>query len=279
MDEAAKKRWKRILWGDLSGSRLLKSAAFIYGSLWLFGVLGSDRVLYQPHPSSYAGDPSILRLEAAGGATTAARYLPGPGGRDPYTILYSHGNAEDLGDVAPLLERLEALGFAVLAYDYGGYGESTGAPSEERLLQDIDAAYAHLTEERGVPPGRIIAYGRSLGGGPSVDLASRRPLGGLILESTFVSVFRVVTRVPLFPGDRFKNLDKMERVTCPVLVMHGRADTLIPFHHGEALFAAARGPKRSLWVDQAGHNDLLLTAEDAYDQAITDFVRLLGRAH
>jgi len=267
--------WKRILWGELSWSRLAKSVAFIYGALLLFAVLGSDRLLFQPHPSSYPGAPDLLRLATPGGATIAARYLPTPGADAPYTILYSHGNAEDLGDITPLLERLQGLGFAVLAYDYEGYGESEGAPSEERVIQDIDAAYAYLTEQRRVPPARIIAYGRSLGGGPAVDLASRAPIGGLILESTFMSVFRVVTRVPLFPGDRFENLEKMARVTCPVLVMHGRLDALIPLHHGEALLAAARGPKRSLWVDAAGHGDLPFVAEAAYDEAITDFARLL----
>jgi hypothetical protein len=177
--------------------------------------------------------------------------------------------------VTPLIERLQGLGFAVLAYDYEGYGESGGTPSEEAVIRDIEAAYAYLTEQRGVPPGRIIAYGRSLGGGPSVDLASREPIGGLILESTFMSVFRVITRVPLFPGDRFKNLEKMERVGCPVLVMHGKSDSLISFRHGEALLAAARGPKRSLWVDAAGHGDLPFAAGGAYDAAIGDFARLL----
>jgi fermentation-respiration switch protein FrsA (DUF1100 family) len=274
MDEGRKRFWRRILWGGLSPSRLLKSVAFIYGALCLFAVLASDRLLFRPHPSSYAGDPAILRLPTSGGTTIAARYLPSSVDA-PYTILYSHGNSEDLGDLAPRIGRLQGLGFAVLAYDYEGYGESGGTPSEEGVIRDVDAAYAYLTERRGVPPGKIIAYGRSLGGGPSVDLASRRPIGGLILESTFTSVFRVVTRVPLFPGDKLRNLEKMERVACPVLVMHGRADTLISIRHGEALLAAARGPKRSLWVDGVGHGDLPFAAGGVYDAAIADFVRLL----
>jgi abhydrolase domain-containing protein 17 len=195
-------------------------------------------------------------------------------GERPYTILLSHGNAEDLGDLAPLLERLQALGANVLAYDYEGYGVSDGAPSEARLYADVDAAYRYLTVERGVPPEDVIAYGRSLGGGPSVDLASRRPLGGLVLESAFTSVFRVVTRVPIFPGDELRNLSKMGRVRCPVLVMHERRDPVIPFHHGEALFAAAPGPKLRLWVDAEGHADMASVAGDDYDRAIGDLLRL-----
>lgn len=258
--------------GELSAKRLLKSAAFIYGSLALFAHFGSDRLIFQPHSAGYTLGPGLVTIDASG-TPIAARFLETPGAR--YTILVSHGNAEDLGDLTGLLSRLQAIGVNVLAYDYEGYGASAGSPSEERVYADVDAAYTYLTTARGVPPGRIIAYGRSLGGGAAVDLASKRAIGGLILESTFMSAFRVMTRVPLFPGDKFQNLAKMPRVRCPVLVMAGRRDALISIHHGEALFAAAPGPKLSLWVDGAEHANVPYVAGPDYEAAIRELLRLV----
>jgi hypothetical protein len=176
MNERTKRLWKRILVGELSVKRLVLAALFIYCSLLAFALLGADQILFQPHPPGYTRDEGLLFLETEGGARIAARHFTAPGAR--YTILFSHGNAEDLGDIEPLLLRLQALGLDVIAYDYEGYGQSEGRPSEARVYADIDAVYRYLTEQRGVPSERILAYGRSLGGGPSVDLASREPLGG-----------------------------------------------------------------------------------------------------
>jgi fermentation-respiration switch protein FrsA (DUF1100 family) len=273
MDEARRRLLRRLFVGELSGKRFLRSAAFIYGTLAVFAYFGSDRLIFQPHPPGYSLGPGVLTIDA-GGVRIAARYLESPGAR--YTLLVSHGNAEDLGDLTELLARLRDVGVNVLAYDYEGYGASGGSASEARVYADVDAAYTYLTTERGVPPGRIIAYGRSLGGGAAVDLASRRPIGGLILESTFMSIFRVITRVPIFPGDKFQSLAKMPRVRCPVLVMHGKRDALIPIRHGEALLAAAPGPKLSLWVDEAEHADLPFVAGREYEAAILELLRLAG---
>lgn len=264
---------RRLFVGELSWKRLGKSVAFIYGSLTVFALVVSDRLIFHPHPPRYSLGPGWLTIDA-GGVPIAARHLTTPGAR--YTLLVSHGNAEDVGDMSEMLARLQGLGVNVLAYDYEGYGRSGGAPSEARVYADVDAAYTYLTTTQGVRPGHIIAYGRSLGGGAAVDLASKRPLGGLILESTFMSTFRVMTRYPIFLGDKFKNLAKMPSVRCPVLVMHGRRDGLIPIAHGEALLAAAKGPKLSLWVDEAEHADLPFVTGPAYEAAIRELLRLVG---
>jgi pimeloyl-ACP methyl ester carboxylesterase len=148
---------------------------------------------------------------APDGVALLAVHLPNP--QAVYTVLFSHGNAEDIRDVAPLLNEIHESGFGVFAYDYRGYGTGDGVPTEENAYKDIDAAYAYLTGTLGVAPARIIAYGRSLGGGPAVDLASRKPLTGLILESTFVTAFRVRTHIPILPFDKFRNQDR--RRACP----------------------------------------------------------------
>jgi fermentation-respiration switch protein FrsA (DUF1100 family) len=263
-------RLQRLLIGELSWRRFRRSLVSIpvlsYAGLLLFAYFWSDRMIFQPRPSSYSEGPSILKLKTADGETISARYLPNPDAA--YTILFSHGNAEDLGLVSPFLEDLQRRGFAVIAYDYHGYGTSSGRPSEERAYMDIDAVYAHVTTTLQVEPRRIIAYGRSLGGAVAADLASRKPVGGLVLESTFVSAFRVVTRIRVLPFDKFETLSKLPAIHSPILVVHGKQDEVVPFQHGERLFAAANEPKRSLWVGEAGHNDIALIAAGELEQAL-----------
>src|SRR6267142_1181239 len=111
--------------------------------------------------------------------------------------------------------------------------------------------------------------------GNAVDLASRRPLAGLIVESGFVTAFRVMTRLPLLPFDKFRNIDKIGHVRCPVLVMHGEADEIVPLWHGQRLFQAAPPPKRLLAVAGAHHNDFMWVAGERYARALREFEALL----
>lgn len=253
------------------GRRLVASAAFIYTSVTVIVWLLADRFLFPREPASYADGPDIVKLSTRDGARISAVHLVRPDA--PFTVLFSHGNAEDLGDLRPELERVRASGFSVLAYDYRGYGTSEGRPSERAIYQDVDAAFA-LLRSKGVPSRRVLVYGRSIGGGPSVDLAAREDVGGLILESAFTSAFRVVTRVRLFPFDAFDNLAKLPRVKAPVLVMHGTADRVVPIRHGRALFDVARTEKRALWVEGAGHDNLPWMAGDAYGKALQEIAAL-----
>jgi fermentation-respiration switch protein FrsA (DUF1100 family) len=254
-------------------TQALLSGVVIYAAACALVWLVSDRLIFLPPAATYRHGAEILSLATADGVRISAVYLAN--GPADFTILYSHGNAEDLGLIAPVLARLREWGFAVFAYDYRGYGTSHGTPSERGAYEDVDAAYAYLTRTLGVPPGRIISYGRSVGSGPAVDLAARRHLAGLVVESGFVTAFRVMTRVPLLPFDKFRNVDKIARVSCPVLVMHGEQDDIVPIAHGRRLFRAAPEPKRFLWVEDAGHNDFMLVAGDRQARALREFADLL----
>jgi abhydrolase domain-containing protein 17 len=266
-------RLRRLLIPELSFLRIVLSLAFIYAAVAALVWVASDRMIFLPPAPSYGDTPNLIRLPAAGGERIAAVYLLNP--RATYTVLFSHGNGEDLGWVLPLLPVLRDLGFSVLAYDYRGYGLSEGRPSEGNVYADIDAADDYLTRELGVPPDRIILYGRSLGAGAAVDLAARQPVAGLILESPFLTAFRVMTRVPLFPFDKFRNLDKIGRVRCPVLIMHGEADEIVPLWHGERLFERTPGPKMFVSIPGAHHNDFMWVAGARYAAALRDFEILL----
>lgn len=248
------------------------AAVFAYALLLAYAWLASDRLIFRPPPPTYPDGPQILKIPTPDGVALAARHLPQAGAR--FTVLYFHGNAEDLGSVEPFLAELrDRLGVSVLAWDYRGYGRSGSRPAEPSTLRDARTVAAYAAEHLGVPPERIILYGWSLGGGPAVALAAGRRYAGLILQSSFTSAFRVMTRVRLLPFDKFDNLAKIGRISCPLLVIHGTADRVIPFSHGKSLYAAAAGPKSHLRVEGAGHNDLIETAGDAYWQALDGFVR------
>ena len=267
---------RKLLFGEFTFKRLVRSLIFIYIFFGLYVFFVADRMIFLPQPSSYQDTSAILKVKTADQILLSAVYLPNPA--STYTILYTHGNAEDLGDIQPVLQQLHNTGFSVFAYDYRGYGTSQGKPSERNSYQDIGTVYDYLTQQLGVPARRIIAFGRSVGGGIAVDLAARKPLAGLIMESCFTSAFRVVVPFPILPFDKFRNIDKIKKVTCPVLVMHGKADDIIPFQHGQKLFAAANEPKLSLWVEQAGHNDFMWVAGEQYADILRKFAQLVEKS-
>jgi len=252
--------------------RALRIGVLAYAGLALLFWIVADRLMFQPQAAGYRHSPEMVRIPVDGD-TLAAFWLPAPGAR--HTVLFSHGNAEDIGDNLAFLEEMRRAGFSVLAYDYRGYGLSTGRPSERRAYRDAEAAFAHLTGALGVPPERVIIHGRSLGGGVSTALAARRPVAGLVLESTFTSIYALVPGVRAFPPDRFRSHARLRGVRAPVLVIHGTRDEVVPFAHGERLLAAAPGPKERLWVEGAGHNDLLHVAGERYWDALRAFARLI----
>jgi hypothetical protein len=152
----------------------------------------------------------------------------------------------------------------VLAYDYPGYGLSAGKPTEKSVYASAEAAYRFLTERRNIAPSDIIVLGRSIGSGPACYLAEKYPVGGLVVEAGFTSAPRVLTRIRILPFDPFPNIRRVPNIACPKLFIHGTADDVVPFSHGKALFAAAREPKTTRWLDGAGHDDLMLVLGDDY---------------
>ena len=244
----------------------------LYLGLFAFAFFLSDSMIFLPHPSSYKDSPDILKITTANGKKISAIYLPNPSAR--FTLLVSHGNAEDLGDDRYWLEDLRRAGFSVFAYDYEGYGTSEGKATEKAAYEDEAAAYEFLAVNLQTAPDRIIIFGRSVGTGPATYLAARRPSAGLILQSPFVSAFRVLTRVPLLPFDKFPNYKYIRHVHCPVLIMHSHGDSVIAFWHGEKMFDLANPPKQAFWAQNADHNEMDLT--QGYIPAIQAFAATLG---
>jgi pimeloyl-ACP methyl ester carboxylesterase len=201
-----------------------------------------------------------------------AWYAPGPA--EAPTLIWSHGNAGNIGGRAPILVAMARRGLRVLAYDYRGYGRSSGAPNETGVYLDAVAAFDHEIG-RGTASRSIVCFGESLGGAVSIALAERRPCAAVAVVSTFTSLADVARRhygpLGALAGHRFDSLARVGRLTMPLLVAHGDQDEIVPFELGEQLFAAAPGPKRFHRVVGAHHNDVLL------DPGLVDAVAAFAR--
>jgi fermentation-respiration switch protein FrsA (DUF1100 family) len=250
---------------------MLLLLSLLYLSLALFAFFLSEKMIFLPHPSSYRDSAEVLKVTSANGKRISAIYLPNPSAK--FTLLVSHGNAEDLGDDRYWLEDLRRAGFSIFAYDYEGYGTSEGKATEKAVYQDVAAAYDYLALNLNTPPDRIVIFGRSVGTGPATYIAARRPAAGLILQSPFLSAFRVLTRVPLLPFDRFPNAKNIHHVHCPVLILHSRADSVIGFWHGQKLFDLANEPKQFFWANNVDHNEMDMAK--GYLEALQKFSRSL----
>jgi fermentation-respiration switch protein FrsA (DUF1100 family) len=191
-----------------------------------------------------------------------AWYAPGPA--EAPTLIWSHGNAGNIGGRAPTLVAMARRGLRVLAYDYRGYGRSSGAPNEAGVYLDAVAAFDHEIG-RGTAPRSIVCFGESLGGAVSIALAERRSCGAVAVVSTFTSLADVARRhygpLGALAGRRFDSLTRVGRLTVPLFVAHGDQDEIVPFELGERLFAAAPEPKLFHRVVAAHHNDVLLSSD------------------
>ena len=253
--------------------RTLLALLLFYIAICVYALLVSDSVIFQPHRSSYTDTAGVLKITSRNGRKISAVYLPNPSAQ--FTLLVSHGNAEDLGDIRDWLDDMRQSGFSVFAYDYQGYGTSQGKPTEQAAYDDESAAYDFIALNLATPPDRIIIFGRSVGTGPAVRLATRRPAAGLVLQSPFLSAFRVLTRAPIIPFDRFPNYKRIDHVHCPVLIMHGTSDSVIGIWHGRKLFELANQPKEFVAVQGADHNDVSPAVTRVYNQALVKFASTL----
>ena len=262
-----------LLFGCMIENPLIRYAMYgggIYLFVNLYALFISDRLLFRPQESGYTHLPNEVRIPTTDGDMLTAVWLENPNAE--FTLLFSHGNGEDLSVVMPFIEQFHSLGYSVLMYDYRGYGTSDGTPSYRKIKDDASAVYRWLTEEQQVAPKKIIAQGRSLGGGVATWIAAQYDVGGLILECSFASALRVKTGVHLLPWDKFNSEKLIKEADCPVLVIHGKNDRVVPFWHGKKLYAAAPGPKEHLWIENAEHMDYAYVAEERYFDKISDFI-------
>lgn len=250
--------------------RMLAFLVILYALLAVAAHFLSLGMIFPRPPLKYAAGPDYVTLTASDGVKLAGRYWANPGAK--YTLLYLHGNYEDLGSLAEYMPGfVQQGGYASFAIDYRGYGLSEGRSTEASAYADAQLAYDYLRHTLKVPADRIVIFGYSLGGGMAVELALRQPAAGLVLQGAFVSAYRVMTRVTLFPGDKFNNISKVPQLKLPALVIHGTADNTVPFWHGEALYAAITARKTKFFIEGGGHAGLPDFAGPLYWEELRKF--------
>ena len=272
----------------LVGALLL--LALGYAALVTLLWLRQENMLFLPNipsrqlvatPADVGLGYEALRLATADGETLDAWFVPASPERA--VLLFFHGNAGNISHRLDSLRIFHALGLSVLIFDYRGYGRSSGHPSEQGTYEDARAAWRHLVGERGVAAERIVLFGRSLGGAVATRLAAEHQPAGLIVESTFRSVPALAAEIYWFLPVR--SLARLEypaerligSVQAPVLVVHSTEDEIIPFHHGEALHAAAGSSARLLAL-RGDHNTGFMLSATAYLEGLDGFLDQLGFA-
>lgn len=258
--------------------------AGLYFLLVLCMYIFQDRLLYFPDQPGreYVKVPTDVGLEyeEVRISTTDSVVLDGwfvPADKARGVVLFFHGNAGNISHRHDSIQIFNSLGLDVLIFDYRGYGQSTGTPSEPGTYLDSEAVWRYLVEERSIPPQNIILFGRSLGGAIAVHLASEQNPAALIVESTFTSVPDLAAELypwlPVRSMSRFhyNALQKMRSVTCPVLVVHSPQDEIIPIRHGRRIYAAAQEPKDFLEIS-GNHNNGFLLSGTFYTAGLDHFL-------
>jgi len=202
-----------------------------------------------------------------------------PGEKAQPVILHFHGNAGNISHrldfVQPFLQR----GLSLFLFDYRGFGKSEGRPNEEGLYRDGMAAYEYLVQKKGIVPGNIVLHGHSIGAAVAIEVALKRSIRSVILESAFTSTKDMAKTIALFalispvlPAN-YNNLEKIRRVPVPKLFVHGDRDEIVSFSMGQKLFEAAAEPKFFYPVKDAGHNDVFIVGGRKYFEVFAEFAR------
>jgi pimeloyl-ACP methyl ester carboxylesterase len=249
-----------------SWRRRLVDWGFCYVGVMVVLMLLEGRLIYHPETAveSWVSPPDPAITDVFFDLPTGERihgwWLPRAGSER--VVLYCHGNAGNLSHRGGVLHRwADVVDGSVLIFDYPGFGRSTGRPTEQSCCASGEAAWNWLTVEKQTPPHKIVLMGTSLGGGVATELARAHDCRALVLVKTFTSVPDMAqATVPWLPArylvrHRFDNLSKLPQIHRPVFITHGTADSVIPFSHGERLFAAANEPKQFVPIQGEDHNE------------------------
>lgn len=266
----------------MNGSPLLAwalGAALAYGAACLI----ARRALYVPmrHPRGEWDRQTLLGasdvfITTEDGVQLHAWWAGPPQNR--LVTLHLHGKAGNITHRAALARELVRAGSSVLLLDYRGYGKSAGHPGESALTRDAEAAFDFLVS-RGIAAHSIVLHGESLGAAVAVELATRRPCAGIVLDAPFTTLRAAAAVAAPIAGPLvlwgFPTLERIGRIGAPVLIIHGALDRVAPWGQGRELFAAAPEPKYFWTVEGAGHDDILLTAGVRYRDRVAEFYRTL----
>ena len=254
-------------------------------SYGVFLVSCERRIIYHPYkypegnwsPSSSLVSKEDVHFISGDGVRLHGWYISSKSSNA--TLLWFHGNAGNITHRLVNIEALKPLDLDIFIFDYRGYGKSEGEPNEEGIYLDSQAAYDWLVKVKRIIPEKIILFGRSLGGICAVEVASKNPAAGIILESAFPSAGKMAKNFfPVLPlgwaiKSKFNAIGKVPNLKIPKLFLHGTRDEIVPYNLGRELFSAAAEPKIFYDIEGAGHNDTFLVGGANYFNSIDQFVK------
>lgn len=260
---------------------LIMVVVMTYLSVVLLVYFGQSRLIYYPvQKISYMPDAIGLDYTPVNIATTDGEALHGwwvsaPDAKG--TVLFFHGNAGNISHRINYLKMFERLGYNTLLFDYRGYGQSTGTPTESGTYLDAQAAWRYVTETQGIAAERIVLFGESLGGAVAVWLAAHEKPGLLVLASTFTSVPDMAAELyPFLPVRwiarfQYNTLESLQSVTCSVFIAHSPDDDIVPFAQSQRLLEAAPEPKEFLFL-HGGHNSGFIFMQPEWIKSLGTFM-------
>jgi len=255
-----------------------------YGGLGLILYFMQPKFLYGPvgeisyTPGELGLDFEKVIFRTDDGLQLNGWYIPADNSR--FTMLFCHGNGGNMMHRLDSINIFHDLGLNCFIFDYRGYGNSQGKPSEEGTYTDAMAAYKWLIEEKGISTNDIIIFGRSLGGSIAAQLAGKIKVKALVIESTFTSYIAIGKKfypympVRWFAGFSYQTINHIKEVHCPVMIIHSRDDEVIPFEFGLELYEAAKEPKDFVEI-LGSHNDGFLISGEIYNKAWKKWLKFL----
>jgi len=270
-------------------SMLISIAVVLFIAYWGLGLVlyfMQPVFLYSPvqevpyTPEELGLDFEKVIFKSDDGLMLSGWYIPA--NNSELTVLFCHGNGGNMMHCLDSINILYNLGLNCFIFDYRGYGNNEGKPSEEGTYLDVRAAYKWLTEEKEISPDDIIVFGRSLGGSIAAQLASKVKVGALIIESAFTSYVDIGRKfypympVRWFARFSYRTVDYVKDVHCPVMIIHSRNDETIPFEFGLELYEAANEPKEFVEIF-GSHNDGFLVSSEIYKNAWTKWLKSLKK--
>ena len=252
-----------------------------YLSVVLIVYFGQSRLIYFPQqqisntPKDIGLDYTSVHIPTSDGETLHSWWIPVPDAKG--TVLFFHGNAGNISHRINYLKMFEQLGYNTLLFDYRGYGQSSGIPSESGTYLDAQAGWRYVTETQGIAPAQIVLFGESLGGAVAARLAAREKPGMLVLASAFTSVPDMAAEIyPFLPVRwlarfHYNTLESLQSVTCPVFIAHSAEDEIVPFEQSQQLFKAAPEPKQFLFL-AGGHNTGFIFKQPDWIKSLGEFM-------
>lgn len=257
--------------------------ASAYALLAAFLFFAQSHLVYFPQTGGdFIATPEQLELpyesvtlQTKDGLSLHGWFVPTQAARG--TVLFFHGNAGNISHRIDYLSMFHRLGYQTFIFDYRGYGQSSGTPSEPGTYADAEAAWNYLVEEKGIQPDRIALFGESLGGAVAAWLAAHERPGLLVLASAFTSLPDMAEKIyPFLPVRllsrfNYNTLEYLRSVVCPVLIAHSPQDEIVPFAHGQALYEAAPEPREFIELE-GGHNDGFIFMREAWMRVLSEFM-------